>query len=157
MKTPRLANAMSYIDDELVSCAVGYKSNSRKKITCFLRCFAAASCIVLVLGICLKFYNQRVLPREETAPVGEAPAHFYFEGNLYSFSGETVYSIPEGYNFVGEVINVGDNFTGTDFEGNVDGYIYMSETDKTIAYFQWQEWMEVIDGKEPFLVLNLIM
>ncbi len=31
MKMPRLANAMSYIDDDLVSCAVEYKSNSRKK------------------------------------------------------------------------------------------------------------------------------
>lgn len=88
--------------------------------------------------------------------VNAAPAHFYFGGNLYSYSGEVVFTLPENYKLVGEIKNVGDSFTGLDFEGNVDGYVYMNESDKTIAYFRWMEWDESIDGKEPYLKLNLI-
>lgn len=156
MSIPRIANAMKYIDDDLIAGAVEYKPIPPKKITRFWKQITAvAACLVLILGISLIIPNNETPQISDTDPIGAAPAHFYFEGNLYSFSGELVYSLPEEFKFVSEVNNVGDSFTGIDFEGNVDGYIFMSESDKTVAYFQWKEWNEAIDGQEPYLVLAL--
>lgn len=156
VKAPKLAIAMNYIDDDLISGAIDYKPIPHKKITHFWKhIVAVAACVVLILGISFIIPNNETPPISDTPPVSSAPAHFYFEGNLYSFSGKLVYSLPEEFKFISEVKNVGDSFTGIDFEGNVDGYIFMNESDKTIAYFQWKEWNEEIDGQEPYLVLVL--
>ena len=154
VNTPKLAIAMNYIDDELISGAIDYKPVTHKKITHFWKhIVAVAACMVLMLGIGIILPDNEMPSISETPPVSDAPAHFYFNGDLYSFSGKLIYSLPGDFEFVSEVKNVGDSYTGVDFEGNVDGYIYMSESDKTIAYFQWKEWNEAIDGKEPYLVL----
>ncbi len=69
---------------------------------------------------------------------GSAPLHFCFGGNTYIYSGHYVYTLPEGFEFVREVDNdslsLGD--PAVDFSGNAAGYIYMSESDKTLAYFK---------------------
>lgn len=56
-----------------------------------------------------------------------------------------------------DVINVGDTFSNSikDLEGNVDGHIYMSGSDVSIAYFQWKDRDEGVDGKEPYLFLEI--
>ena len=82
-------------------------------------------------------------------------AHFYFNGKGYFYNGELTYELPAGYEYVGEVINVGNTFSGSDFEGNVDGKVYMDESIEDTAYFSWAEWDEDVDGPAPFLKLEL--
>lgn len=85
------------------------------------------------------------------------PAHFCFDGKGYFYNGKLTYELPEGYEYVGDVINVGDTSSGSgkDFEGNVDGRIYMNQSVAEIAYFSWAEWDEEIDGAAPFLKLEV--
>lgn len=82
-------------------------------------------------------------------------AHFYLNGKGYFHNGEITYELPAGYECVGEVINVGNTFSGSDFEGNVDGKVYMDESIEDTAYFSWAEWDEDVDGPAPFLKLEL--
>lgn len=82
-------------------------------------------------------------------------AHFYLNGKGYFHNGEITYELPAGYEYVGEVINVGNTFSGRDFEGNVDGKVYLDESIEDTAYFSWAEWDEDVDGPAPFLKLEL--
>lgn len=82
-------------------------------------------------------------------------AHFYHNGKGYFHNGELTYELPAGYEYVGEVINVGNTFSGRDFEGNVDGKVYMDESIVDTAYFSWAEWDKEVDGPAPFLKLEL--
>lgn len=82
-------------------------------------------------------------------------AHFYHNGKGYFHNGELTYELPAGYEYVGEVINVGNTFSGRDFEGNVDGKVYMDESVVDTAYFSWAEWDKEVDGPAPFLKLEL--
>lgn len=83
---------------------------------------------------------------------GEAPLHFYYQGNAYVYHGHLTYALPEGFAFVAEVTNVG-NFPDepNDFEGNADGYVYMIPGDDRAALFQWKDWDEDRNGKPPYL------
>lgn len=150
IKTPKLAIAMGYIDADLVSGALEYMPTSTRKVWKYITTLAA--CIVLVLGIGFVFCRQEI-PHSVKPNPGALPAQFYLDGYAYTYDGHYSYELPEGFEFIGKVKNVGDSFTGLDFEGNVDGYIYMSEADETIAYFQWETWDEEVDGKEPYLIL----
>ena len=82
-------------------------------------------------------------------------AHFYLNGKGYFHNGELTYELPTGYEYVGEVINVGNTFSGRDFEGNVDGKVYLDKSIEDTAYFSWAEWDEDVDGPAPFLKLEL--
>ena len=156
MKTPKLAIAMGHIDDDLVSGAVVYQPIPYKKTTHIGKHISAvAASVVLILGIGFLIFNNSTSQLDDTPPASDAPAHFYYGGNLYLYSGQVVYSLPDDFEFAGEVKNVGDSFTGVDFEGNVDGYVFISETDQAIIYFQWKEWDESVDGEEPYLALIL--
>jgi len=83
-------------------------------------------------------------------------AHFYLDGNGYFHNGKITYELPDGYKYVGVVINVGDTSSGPkkDFEGNVDGNVYMNPFVFDTAYFSWAEWNEEVDGPAPFLELE---
>lgn len=82
-------------------------------------------------------------------------AHVYLDGNGFFHNGKLSYELPEGYEYAGDVINVGNIFSGKDFEGNVDGKIYLNEAVTEVVYFAWAEWGEEQDGPAPFLKLEL--
>lgn len=84
-------------------------------------------------------------------------AYFYLDEKGYFYNGKLTYELPEGYEYVGDVINVGDTSSASrkDFEGNVDGKIYMNQSVSDTAYFSWAEWNEEIDGTAPFLKLEV--
>ena len=82
-------------------------------------------------------------------------AHVYLDGNGFFHNGKLSYELPEGYEYAGDVINVGNTFSGKDFEGNVDGKVYMDESIVDTAYFSWAEWDKEVDGPAPFLKLEL--
>ncbi len=154
MNIPRLAAAMGYIDDDLISAAEVYKPVSKKTLISHWKpLVAVAACLVIVLSIGI--FTLNIDPSANNPTAHAAPAHFYFENNCYIFTGELVYSLPENFDFVSEIKNVGDTFTGIDFEGNVDGYVYMNDSDKSVAYFDWRYWDESVDGEEPYLVMRI--
>lgn len=82
-------------------------------------------------------------------------AHVYLDGNGFFHNGKLSYELPDGYKYAGDVINVGNIFSGKDFEGNVDGKIYLDESVTDTVYFSWAEWDEEKDGPPPFLKLEL--
>lgn len=55
-----------------------------------------------------------------------APAHFYYNGNMYIFHGNTTYTLANGFELISATNNVKSAFTGLDFDGNIDGYVYMN-------------------------------
>ena len=81
-------------------------------------------------------------------------AHVYLDGKGYFYNGKLTYELPEGYAYAGDVINVGNIFSGKDFEGNVDGSIYTNSAVSDAVYFSWAEWDEEMDGPAPFLKLE---
>ncbi len=101
--------------------------------------------------------SSNTLPALGDPGPGSAPLHFCFGGNTYIFSGHCVDTLPEGFEFVREVNNdslsLGD--PAVDFSGNAAGYIYMSESDKTAAYFRFKNRNEAVDGKEQYLKMEL--
>ena len=117
---------------------------------------AMAACLCLIVGLAIPIFNQSTEIPDNPNP-GALPAHFYLNGNGYFYHGKLVYELPPEYEYIGDVINVGDTFSNSrkDFEGNVDGHIYMSGSDVTIAYFQWKDWDDEVDGKEPYLILEI--
>ena len=123
--------------------------NDMKKIGAILLCL---SILLLVIGCGTPKVEQEVPTNPDSWAI---TAHFYLDEKGYFYNGELTYELPEGYEYIGDVINVGDTFSGDDFEGNVDGKIYMNETVSDTAYFSWAEWDEEIDGAAPFLKLEL--
>jgi len=120
-----------------------------------------AMTIGLILACILGFIGYQKANKEkhhtiENPNFWAMPAHFYLDGKGYFYNGKLTYELPEGYEYVGEVINVVDTSSGSrnDFEGNVDGKIYMSQSVSDIAYFSWAEWNEDADGPSPFLKLE---
>ena len=105
--------------------------------------------IIEILGMQV-FHNVKSSIEKQWA----IAAHFYLNGTGYYHHGGITYELPEGFEYIGDVINVGNTSSGNDFEGNVDGKIYMNESVADIAYFSWAKWNEEIDGLAPFLKLE---
>ncbi len=142
MKIPKIARAMGHIDDDLIAAAEEYKPMPQKKAAFRLRYAAAlaAACIVFALaaGIFKPYTGPYVSTSSTTLPSSDDPAasqaHFYLGGKAYVFFGEYVYTLPEGFELVGEVDTAVD--AGADFSGNTEGEIYLNEADKTVAYLK---------------------
>ena len=87
---------------------------------------------------------------------GLCTVHFHYGDQIYEFHGEVKYSLPKDFRYVGEVRKTEQDAGPKDpevFVGNLDGYVYMSDQDSSMAYFRWRNWHEATDGKEPYLVL----
>ena len=118
--------------------------------------------LALVLALVCVFGLVACGNKDESYPINNPnswaiAAHFYLDGKGYFYNGKLTYELPEGYEYVGDVINVGDTSSASrkDFEGNVDGKIYMNQSVSDTAYFSWAEWNEEIDGTAPFLKLEV--
>lgn len=133
-----------------------YKSNHRSKTIHNWRIYLAiAACLLFICGIGIIVSRTESPLDNNIGPVSGAPAHFYYDGKPYLYSGEVHYSLPADYLFAGVVNNVGDIFTGNDLDGNVDGYVFMSKLDKSGAFFRWKDWNPAVDGDEPYLYLSV--
>lgn len=88
-----------------------------------------------------------------------APLQFFYHGNLYCYHGRVEYSLPAGFEFVGQVNNVAGNskvvLSNADFDGNADGYLYIDAENLEAACFQWKEWDTASGGREPYLICAL--
>ncbi len=156
MKTPIIAIALGNIDDDLIMGAIDYTPATRSNRGHIWRILAAiAACLFIVFSIGIKAVTTEPTPKREVES-GLAPLHFFYDEKLYIFSGEICYSLPENYKYIGEVNNLGSLFsTKNGFDGNADGYVYMSASDKMGAYFRWKYWDTATDGKEPYLYCRI--
>ena len=78
MKTPKMVEAMSYIDDDLVSGAITY---TRKKKSGWLRWGAMAACLCLVItGVTLWGNLPAKIPEAGAGVGGEEPGGMWPEG-----------------------------------------------------------------------------
>ena len=124
----------------------------KKSITRAITIGLILACILGFIGY--QKANETISNTNENSNSLAIAAHFYLDEKGYFYNGILTYELPDGYEYVGDVINVGDAFSGKDFEGNVDGKIYMNQAVSDVAYFCWAEWDEDIDGPAPFLKLE---
>lgn len=83
MSTPKLAIAMNYIDDDLVSGAVEYKRTKKKNS--WMKWGAMAACLCLVVLVAMPFMQQNSEPATDIEPykglsVSEAVAYEPYGG-----------------------------------------------------------------------------
>ena len=109
--------------------------------------------VIEIFGI--EVYNDVKPSGTNTETQWALAAHFYLDGKGYFHHGALTYELPDGYEYVADVIHVGNTSSKQDFEGNVDGKIYMNESVSHTAYFSWAQWDEEADGPAPFLKLEL--
>ena len=153
MKKEQLYEVFGDINENYINDA--HKTVKKKSRPVWMKWGAMAACLCLVVAL-FPLINSMVNTETPDNPiVSDAPVHFYLDGNLYSYHGEIAQELPAGYEHIGEIKNVGDAFTGNDFEGNADGKIYMNKSISDTAYFSWVEWNEEIDGPAPFLKLEI--
>ena len=153
MKKEKLYEAIGEIDDNYINDA--HLTTKKKSRPAWIKWGAIAACLCLVVALFPLINNMKRTEQPNEPSVSEAPVHFYLDGNLYCFHGDITQELPEGYECIGEVKNIGDAFTGNDVEGNADGKIYMNKSVADTAYFSWAEWNEEADGPAPFLKLEL--
>lgn len=134
----------------LIACILAKKSCS---VWLKWGCAAAGLCLAAALLILMSRPTKPQIPEPDS---WAQPVHFYLHGKGYFHRGEIAYELPEGYEFAGNVLDVGevDADSRKDFEGNADGKIYMNPSVSDIAYFSWAEWNEKADGPAPFLKLK---
>lgn len=164
MSGAKLMSAIGNIADKYVMEFSNVTPNKYFKIQKYLKyaaaCFVFVACIMLALP---RITNQRlnekpIIDNQEnniTSNEGsdsDAPIHFYLNGKTFIAdpSMKIVTEVPDGYHYVGTVANVGDAFSGKDFEGNMSGAVYLSEDGKS-AYVQSSS-LEKINGKSPFVL-----
>lgn len=131
-----------------------------KACACMKKSISRAITIALILTCIIGFIGHQKKEKNHTIENPNSwamAAHFYLDGKGYFHNGKLTYELPEGYKFVGDVINIGDTSSGPrkDFEGNVDGKVYMNPFVSDTAYFSWAEWNEEEDGPAPFLKLEI--
>lgn len=153
MKKEELFHIIGKVDEQKVAAA-GIVMTAKKTRPAWRKWVAIAACLCIWVAL-LPLLTGSPKTTDDPNP-GALAAHFYLNGKGYFYHGELTYELPEGYEYISDVINVGNRFTGTggDFEGNVDGKIYMSESDPNVAYFSWAEWDEEADGPAPYLKLE---
>lgn len=84
----------------------------------------------------------------------DQPTHFYLDGYTYVHHGRDVDALPQGCEMAGRTKNVGNENTGYDLEGNVEGYVYIDPQNPSVAYFWLYEWDEAVDGPQAYLVME---
>lgn len=101
MSIPKMANAMNYVDDDLVSGAVEYK-RTRKKYS-WIKWWAVAACLCLVVatGIIIDTSKNDVAP----PAVADAAPMVYVNDTLYKQSTtQTFYTqLKEEFVYLGEI------------------------------------------------------
>jgi hypothetical protein len=168
MKKKTISDAVTNISAEYIEKAADYTVAKKSRKVSWYKWTAIAACLLLCLSI--PFFtglfdtNPPIIdnPSSQTTPNSDgndgdfdAPIHFYLDGKSFIAdpSMKLVTEVPSGYRFVGTVTNVGDSFSGKDFEGNMSGDVYLSSDGQT-AYVKAST-LAPINGK-PALVLCII-
>ena len=126
---------MNDIDDSLVEEAIEYEvHNNKKQFHKWKIVKGAVACFEININIKLNKDNYKV-----ASNYGLFPGHFHYGDQIYEFHGEVKYSLPIDFRYVSEVRKTeqdAEQKDPEDFVGNIDGYVYMSDQDSSMAYFR---------------------
>ena len=78
------------------------------------------------------------------------PPHFDYQGTTYYHRGHHVHTLPEGFELVGEVTNIGNSEIRKELEGNVTGWAYASIDNTEVVYLCDEQWEEASDEEETY-------
>lgn len=111
--------------------------------------------LFIAVGIVFEFTRAH---RDSDVPAHTtwaAPTHFYYNGYIYVDKGKGFTdSLPEYAVLLGEINNVGNTFTGEDFDGNENGLIYMDFSNGFYAYLAPEKWDETLCGERKYVILT---
>ena len=157
MKTQKMVDAMSYIDDDLVSDAITYKKAQKRQWVKWVS-LAACLCVLLTGAAVWKNMNSTQPPQtESTRPpqsggtlLGDTEVYptVMVDGKLYEWrKGRAIcVTVPEDLVHYGQIIHVDKNRLKNDCEFraifDVSGDIYICPSDGCVYICVTTDWME---------------
>ncbi|MCM1217178.1 MAG: hypothetical protein NC081_05425 [Roseburia sp.] len=156
MKEEILIELFGEIDDKYIMEAAPKRNAKPKLIGTYV---VVAALLFVVIGI---YAAARSTPVDYPSSYSLSPgpgasqSFFYYNGYMYSEK-RLIEDIPEGTTLLGEINNIGndfDKYTGEDFEGNDDGFIYIDPNDDGIMYVWPKYWDSSIVGKARYVVFT---
>lgn len=153
MKTPKMVDAMSYIDDDLVSDAITYKKAQKRQ---WVKWVSLAACLcVLLLGTVVWKNMDSTQPSTRPPQSGgtllgdtEVYPTVMVDGELYEWrKGRAIcLDVPEDLVYYGQIIHVDKNRPKNDCEFraifDVSGDIYICPSDGCVYICITTDWME---------------
>ncbi|MBQ8448465.1 MAG: hypothetical protein IJX27_06000 [Clostridia bacterium] len=94
----------------------------------------------------------RYIPYKIREISSDIPNHFFYDGKVYVITSMwyTGNMRPEEFKFLGSIKNVGNVFSGIDFEGNFEGNVYVYGENYDIVYHE----IRLADGSYMYSVLK---
>lgn len=157
MKTPKMVDAMSYIDDNLVSGAITYTKAKKRQWVKWVS-LAACLCVLLIGAVAWKNVDRTQPPpcAGSTMPGwDEVYPTVMVDGKLYEWrKGRAIcLDVPEDCVYYGQVIHVVEKHPKNDCEFasvfNISGDIYVCPSDGCVYICVTTYWM-----KDTFVVFD---
>ena len=153
MKTPKMVDAMSYIDDDLVSDAITYKKAQKRQ---WVKWVSLAACLcVLLLGTVVWKNMDSTQPSTRPPQSGgtllgdtEVYPTVMVDGELYEWrKGRAIcVTVPEDLVYYGQVTHVVEKHPKNNCEFasvfNLSGDIYICPSDGCVYICVTTDWME---------------
>lgn len=156
MKTPKMVDAMSYIDDDLVSDAITYTKAKKRQWVKWVS-LAACLCVLLVGAVAWKNMGSTQPPQSGGTLLGDTEVYptVMVDGKLYEWrKGRAIcVTVPEDLVHYGQIIHVDKNRPKNDCEFRaifgVSGDIYICPSDGCVYICVTTYWM-----KDTFVVFD---
>ena len=153
MKTPKMVDAMSYIDDDLVSDAITYKKAKKRQ---WVKWVSLAACLCVLLLGTVVWKNMDSTQPSTRPPKGggtlpgdmEVYPTVMVDGKLYEWrKGRAICeTVPEDLVYYGRVIHVEGKRPQNDCEFvstfDISGDIYICPSDGCVYICVTTDWME---------------
>ena len=150
MNDSRLIELFGDIDEKYIKEAV---APNKIYIIRWTRIGVACLTLILLIIFCVPNIHEANDPMNPYSSffLGDAPPHFYYHGSVYVCRGPYFDELPEGAVLIGTINNVGDTFSGIDFDGNAEGVIYKVPEDERMAYVHRTENGGEKSEKHPYV------
>lgn len=163
MNGAKLMHVIGDISDKYImefSDITPKKAKSRKIAPLVAACLVLVVCAATAIPTVVDYYSDEKSFADKgnnssssnEGGDSDAPIHFYLNGKTFIAdpSMKITTDVPEEFHYIGTITNIGDTFSGNDFEGNVSGDVYISD-DGMSAYVQASS-LEKINGDYPFVL-----
>ena len=149
MKTPKMVDAMSYIDDDLVSDAITYTKAKKRQWVKWVS-LAACLCVLLTGAVAWKNMDRTQTPQAGGSPLGDDKEWpiVMVDGEIYEWrkGRAACLEVPEDLVYYGQIIHVDKNRPKNDCEFraifDVSGDIYVCPSDGCVYICVTTDWME---------------
>lgn len=164
----KILNSLGMLSDEMIAEAL--ESSGRQNRITWKKIVVTAASLLLIISVITTVIISRNLQKtgsvvdndsshiassEDIVNPGQGSLYVYYEGIAYVYHGYYDNYLPEGFEYVDRVNNIGKNIPKNNFDSNYDGHIYINENNSDMIYFRWDNWDEELEGRtEPFLILK---